>query len=472
MKRLTFSLKQFNLPEYSKRFLCYCFSLLLNSTSLALSSEYFELICIIFLSERLCKIVSDAKLKLKAALLERPDTLEALKKTFSLHNIEHLFSEHNSKEIQQQIFHERETEQVPVEFEQEFSFEFNQNMDQNSDKKSKTLKYNSPFTKHFESIKENVLIKIKDSFVHNLFIKHKVPKNSLPHKYIINNFNVIDGYCKKYIETISFSKNSKKRNHKDLDIENDDSNKYTATDNWHKSRHSFPILNEQNKNAASMGFQKTVDIEQVENSCFIKKKTKLNNRSNRALKNTSTQLASSQQASTQLASSQPASTQLASSQPASTQQASTQQASTQPASTQPASTQLASTQLASTQLASTQPASTQLASTQLASTQLASSQQGSTQQYSTQLASTQQAAEEDYRAAFLVNVVDDPLIYDFKCNRMKRLIEEVDINMRPWGTKMIKAYERLVSEDYLFSMFDEDAKFAIKSIYTTSIFKK
>ncbi len=37
--------------------------------------------------------------------------------------------------------------------------------------------------------------------------------------------------------------------------------------------------------------------------------------------------------------------------------------------------------------------------------------------------STQLEAEEDYRAAFLVHVVDNPLVYDSKCNRMKQLIE-------------------------------------------------
>ena len=49
-----------------------------------------------------------------------------------------------------------------------------------------------------------------------------VPINSLPHKYIIKNYNVIGGYCKEYIETISCSKNSKKKNYKDLERDDSD----------------------------------------------------------------------------------------------------------------------------------------------------------------------------------------------------------------------------------------------------------
>jgi hypothetical protein len=51
MKRLANSLKVFNLNVNQKRYVCFAFSLLLNSTTLVEISTYFEKMCTIFLSE-------------------------------------------------------------------------------------------------------------------------------------------------------------------------------------------------------------------------------------------------------------------------------------------------------------------------------------------------------------------------------------------------------------------------------------
>jgi hypothetical protein len=52
MKRFADSLKKLQVSAKQKRYVCFCFSLLLNSTTLDEISTYFEKICLVFLSEK------------------------------------------------------------------------------------------------------------------------------------------------------------------------------------------------------------------------------------------------------------------------------------------------------------------------------------------------------------------------------------------------------------------------------------
>ena len=68
------------MEEQQFKYGCYCFTLLLNSTHLQPSSEYFCLICSIFLSEYNKTLVLDAKEKIKIALANRQENVHQLDK--------------------------------------------------------------------------------------------------------------------------------------------------------------------------------------------------------------------------------------------------------------------------------------------------------------------------------------------------------------------------------------------------------
>ncbi len=82
MKNYTGDLKGLHFKELPFKYACYCFSLLINSTHLSVASEYFRLICIIFLSEYNTPLVVDAKEKIKAAVANRPETEKEINKLF------------------------------------------------------------------------------------------------------------------------------------------------------------------------------------------------------------------------------------------------------------------------------------------------------------------------------------------------------------------------------------------------------
>ena len=80
MKNVTYDLIHEIKMDLQFKYSCYCFTLLLNSTHLKLSSEYFRLICIVFLSEFNTPMVEEAKEKIKIALSNRPEELKQLDK--------------------------------------------------------------------------------------------------------------------------------------------------------------------------------------------------------------------------------------------------------------------------------------------------------------------------------------------------------------------------------------------------------
>ena len=71
---------------------------------------------------------------------------------------------------------------------------------------------------------------------------------------------------------------------------------------------------------------------------------------------------------------------------------------------------------------------------------------------------------EDSINVFLRALVEDPSIFD---QPLTKIIQEEDIKMLPWSEEMIKTYESLCANNYDFPFFDEEAKFAIKTCYTT-----
>lgn len=78
MKRFSYSLKSLSISDSNFRYICYCFSLLLNSTNLELCVEYFRLICIVFLTKSTNQMLIDSKHKIKTALASRPDIKDDL----------------------------------------------------------------------------------------------------------------------------------------------------------------------------------------------------------------------------------------------------------------------------------------------------------------------------------------------------------------------------------------------------------
>lgn len=110
MKSVSASFNSIAENEQQFRYACYCFSLLLNSTHLDLSGEYFRQMCIVFLSPFKSEAVEQARKSLNTALNNRPETkddLDELLKSIKFttrDNSENLSkSETSSSEIESEI---------------------------------------------------------------------------------------------------------------------------------------------------------------------------------------------------------------------------------------------------------------------------------------------------------------------------------------------------------------------------------
>ena len=259
MKRFTHGIKHLKLGDLVSAFLVYGFSLLVNSTNLELAGEYYKLMSVIFSSEFSTRGVLEAKRKLKAALLERPETLQALKGVYKSHNIDSVFEDN----LCEKDSDNHQTEDMPdyeAEFAEAFEFELNETVTAAGDLKSSSIKHNSPFTAYFNNILDAALEEIEqeaveddalvnqlfnksamqhlaDNFMpysfiwagftlagtnltrltngllenHNGFVKKNAPKNSAPHKYVINNFSTVSGLCEEYLSQINEQRGPKKR---------------------------------------------------------------------------------------------------------------------------------------------------------------------------------------------------------------------------------------------------------------------
>ncbi len=80
MKSISVEFNKLTSDENQYRFANYCFSLLINSTNLEISDEYFRCMCIVFLSPYKTKEVMKAKETLSTALNDRPETKTELDK--------------------------------------------------------------------------------------------------------------------------------------------------------------------------------------------------------------------------------------------------------------------------------------------------------------------------------------------------------------------------------------------------------
>jgi hypothetical protein len=179
MKNYTGDLKGLHFKELPFKYACYCFSLLINSTHLSVASEYFRLICIIFLSEYNTPLVVDAKEKIKAAVANRPETEKEINKLFksirfdqvgSIINIEVkanakdiLNSDQNSTDDENS---NKENENSDEEDEDNNEKEEKEDVDSTNEQeeKAKTIKGRSPFTKHFDGIHDDVVVELEVNY--------------------------------------------------------------------------------------------------------------------------------------------------------------------------------------------------------------------------------------------------------------------------------------------------------------------
>jgi len=190
-------------------------------------------------------------------------------------------------------------------------------------KKTNSIKANSPFTKFYTDIYDQVKVLIVDdtnqdtndyynpkviellldkympySYVwsgfvlkdtdlnrltngcleeYNGFRKKKTIKNRLPHRYLQDNFTVVDGDAINYIDIISNKSKSKIKSLKrhlnsddDFDTDDEIKLKHTCVEEWQKKRTSFiqqPFGHKQH----TMGYNKPVDFEIIEKATYEKK---------------------------------------------------------------------------------------------------------------------------------------------------------------------------------------------------------
>ena len=135
MHRFSRSVGKIMTNREDKMFACYCFSLLLNCTTLSQISEYFKILCIIFLSKTKNKQFLDASKKLQELILLRPEDNQKTEQIVA-------FTENMESQEMQQIQSDRKA----------------------LDKvKKDTIKDNSPFTSCFREIHDEVKKSIDDS---------------------------------------------------------------------------------------------------------------------------------------------------------------------------------------------------------------------------------------------------------------------------------------------------------------------
>jgi hypothetical protein len=242
MKRFTNMLGKQKLKKSNYLYACYCFSLLLNSTTLAMISNIFELMCIIMCSEYMSKNVDMAEEKLKKLLEERPKTdtefnnlMDEIEKKFNL-------AEKQGKN--------HEIDQSDENEDYDYFIMTDEQRDEYVYKKKETIKSRSKFTLIFRNIYDKVIdsleneandsiinntkyapqviIKLLENFmpycfiwasfvlfgllitrytngiveIYNRFIKYSTTPKLLPHKYSLQQFKRVGGSCIQYLNDI------------------------------------------------------------------------------------------------------------------------------------------------------------------------------------------------------------------------------------------------------------------------------
>ena len=248
-----------------------------SSNILHISSEYYRLICIVFLSPFNSPLVQEAKESIKEAQANRPETEKELNKII------------NGAKIEED--NESENEESDKESDNESESDGDSEIEiKKKSEKENTIKARSPFTKHFKEIKEKVISEIKQQSNNDLeindlhkprviddvydgkyipysylwsaftsrgmgltritngclesyngFKKKKAIKNRLPHRYIQDSYETTNVRTIEYLATIQHKTLIKRKIDPVFEYEGD--NKHKCTENYDKRRKKFLISN-------------------------------------------------------------------------------------------------------------------------------------------------------------------------------------------------------------------------------------
>ena len=156
MNRFSKSIKKFNLKQEKHQFLCFLFSLMLNSTCLIQINEYFKHICVIYLSIYKTVQLKESETFIEKALLERPDYQEMGEFILQIQKRFQIIQSDQTDEVEADQVSDIvvEIEDVDLDKTDSDSVEFAKQ------KTKTTIKENSPFTKNFLLIRDNVCLSI------------------------------------------------------------------------------------------------------------------------------------------------------------------------------------------------------------------------------------------------------------------------------------------------------------------------
>jgi hypothetical protein len=165
------------LTQSQKRYICFCFGLLLNSKSLDEISIYFKYMCIVFLSMNADSKFKEAELFLVNSLRERNNDYNSIQSLIDQMSI-------NESSVTRNSFYSDSNEQSNLIESDQLS---------NSDRQLlNTLKSHSPFMLHFKKIKEEIeSIFIQNNQVNNNDLLHCPNDNYLPH--------IVDHFIEKFL---------------------------------------------------------------------------------------------------------------------------------------------------------------------------------------------------------------------------------------------------------------------------------
>ena len=204
MKRFSNSIKLLQINDFMHNYCCLCFSLLANCTELELAGEYYKAICTIFLSPFVTEECIQAKEKIKVSLLERPETIDHLKKTLKNYKLDSALyvdaqdeinldedyeaeeedREGEDAEEEQEGENEQEGEELNEggEVEEDYLDEIEEpNCEPEERFQNNTIKSNSPFNKFFKDIRD----RCQNEITNNLDSVESKQKNPLySSKYI------------------------------------------------------------------------------------------------------------------------------------------------------------------------------------------------------------------------------------------------------------------------------------------------
>lgn len=285
MKRFVNSLDK-SIDRNLRRYICFCFSLMLNSTSLDQLSDYFRWICIVHLSETRSELVISSEKALIEAVKERPETLASIKKIVNRFDQDRGFTIFDSDQDEL-----RESD--------------NTKLDSIVEKISpnQPIKHSSPFTSHFKKIKEDVensfntdpsadepnlqlnpayinhlldkfmpycfiwsgfvfkgmnLTRLTNGTVENFnkFVKSTTKAKVLPHRHIVSELRFVEGMCEEYLENLNSTEPRIRKKRRDYSAVALDTLCEDGEEDFHEAREHY------NKKAPSqdLGYQSKINL--------------------------------------------------------------------------------------------------------------------------------------------------------------------------------------------------------------------